>query len=146
MLTSQHEPSTSCFFFFQFSTQRPSDFELSYGFHAYQFHPRGPPPLLLPPPHHHPPTDRPTFSAPFNVQSYDRMVLAVFENRRISERVKAYKLNNLYKCGPIKVTPVTSLLGVGVRNLTDKDLSKWFLQSTRAIIPVVPDRSSRLPL
>ncbi|CAM9843224.1 unnamed protein product, partial [Hapterophycus canaliculatus] len=36
-------------------------------------------------------------------QSYDRMVLAVFENRRISERVKAYKLNNLYKCGAIKV-------------------------------------------
>ncbi|CAM9344514.1 unnamed protein product [Scytosiphon promiscuus] len=36
-------------------------------------------------------------------QSYDRMVLAVFENRRISERVKAYKLNNLYKCGPIKM-------------------------------------------
>lgn len=36
-------------------------------------------------------------------QSYDRMVLAVFENRRISERVKAYKLNTLFKCGPIKV-------------------------------------------
>ncbi|CAN0039675.1 unnamed protein product [Ectocarpus fasciculatus] len=35
-------------------------------------------------------------------QSYDRMVLAVFENRRINERVKAYKLSNLFKCGPIK--------------------------------------------
>ncbi|CAN0198543.1 unnamed protein product [Ectocarpus sp. 4 AP-2014] len=36
-------------------------------------------------------------------QSYDRMVLAVFENRRINERVKAYKLTNFFKCGPIKV-------------------------------------------
>lgn len=32
-------------------------------------------------------------------QSYDRMVLAVFENRRINERVKAYKLNNLSSVG-----------------------------------------------
>ena len=31
------------------------------------------------------------------------MVLAVFENRRINERVKAYKLNTQFKCGPIKV-------------------------------------------
>ncbi|CAN0434483.1 unnamed protein product, partial [Ectocarpus sp. 8 AP-2014] len=37
-------------------------------------------------------------------QSYDRMVLAVFENRRINERVKAYKLSNLFKCGPIKAS------------------------------------------
>lgn len=32
------------------------------------------------------------------------MVLAVFENRRINERVKAYKLSNLFKCGPIKAS------------------------------------------
>lgn len=37
-------------------------------------------------------------------QSYDRMVLAVFENRRINERVKAYKLSTLFKCGPIKAS------------------------------------------
>ncbi|CAM9580965.1 unnamed protein product [Sphacelaria rigidula] len=36
-------------------------------------------------------------------QSYDRMVLAVFGRQRIHERVKAYKLNYLFKCSPIKV-------------------------------------------
>ncbi|CAN0401420.1 unnamed protein product, partial [Laminaria digitata] len=43
-------------------------------------------------------------------QSYDRMVLAVFERQRINERVKAYKLNNHFKCGPIKVSQNTPKL------------------------------------
>lgn len=32
------------------------------------------------------------------------MVLAVFGRQRINEHVKAYKLNNLFKCSSIKVS------------------------------------------
>ncbi|CAM9481809.1 unnamed protein product [Discosporangium mesarthrocarpum] len=38
----------------------------------------------------------------FSKQSYDRMVLAVFGRKQITERVKAYKLNHLFKTSSIR--------------------------------------------
>lgn len=75
-------------------------------------------------------------------QSYDRMVLAVFENRRINERVKAYKLNSLYKCGPIKVSESRARSGIQVQ---DGGLRSFFFFFREVFVSKKPGLPSLVP-
>lgn len=74
------------------------------------------------------------------LQSYDRMVLAVFGRQRINERVKAYKLNKLFKCGPIRVGACACACAWLVRVLWSSTLNRLlsFSGGEGALLMYVP--------